>query len=255
MRPVEIKPRLGDGILDQTLLQSDDKRVSMVKTLLAGIFLFDSIYWLGVFMTAFVIVTTDLMLPAFPPWVNGVVCGGFALVAAIASVIMAFTRRHPIALSVCMLSSVACTGIWYTLATGSTLFARMCLVQWLMSFGTVIVAYRGHYEMFGLVMPELLFSLCVTALISWGAGVLSEPGVTEALVVGLPIFACVAYRYHWVVYGVIVPQKYRADEIHIAWSAFYTDIVSHAFAPCLGCHRSATAVIATAAPDAVPVEK
>lgn len=228
---MEIKPRLGDGILDQTLLESDGKQLSMMAALLADIFLRDSIYWLTAFMLTFILVTTDVSLAQVlqhEKLLKGLVFGVLALFALVAAVFILLTRRYRTSAFACLLTCVMVAGLWHTLVTGSTVFARICLVQWLMSFGTVIVAYRSNYRptsgFGGIVMPELIAALCITSLVAWGAGVLSEPNLPDALCVLLPIVPCVIYRYYWVVYGFIATQAYCADETILAWSAFYTDL-------------------------------
>lgn len=272
---VVVKTNLIENVLDATLLVPE--RSKMVSTLVGEIFLMDSFAWLLGFIAAFI-----GLVPGPPPLLTSpelsiavaCTCGGVLVVTQVWNA-MAPRLYYPdpdtsggggfwIAESkgsstrntrvfACFLCSLYALGLWYTVQTGSTLFARACLVQWAMSLGTILAIFRPRppitsQDIHGtrpslpsvadkettspslsaktrkrILIPGLLFGLVGSAFLAWTAGVVAEPHLVSAIITFLPIPLCIAYRYLWIVYMVIIPEVYRVDETVLAWSDFYFD--------------------------------
>jgi hypothetical protein len=257
------------------------ERSKMVSTLVGEIFLMDSFAWLAGFIVAF----SGLAIgqpPLLPPVVSIVLSCTAAGLLIITQLWNAVAPRLYIPVSgdngggfwvsssssnekrvtrntlvfAVFLVNFNLLGLWYTVQTGSTLFARACLVQWAMSLGTILAIFRPRPPIQSqdiqappppvvvseapppdavetetrpkprqILVPGLLFGLLGSSLLAWIAGVVAEPHLGSALITLLPIPLCIAYRYLWIVYMVIIPEEYHTDETVLAWSDFYFEIL------------------------------
>ena len=282
-----VKTNLIENVLDATLLIPE--RSKMVSTLVGEIFLMDSFAWLAGFIVAFAGLATG-QPPLLPPVISIVLSCTAAGLVIVAQMWNAVAPRLYISVSgdngggggfwvssssssngsrvtrntlvfAVFLVNFNLLGLWYTVQTGSTLFARACLVQWAMSLGTILAIFKprppirsqdiqaspppppppqpddasaGETEARPppppppprkILIPGLLIGLLGSSLLAWIAGVVAEPHLGSALITLLPIPLCVAYRYLWIVYMVVIPEEYRADETVLAWSDFYFEIL------------------------------
>jgi hypothetical protein len=277
---VAVKTNLIENVLDATLLIPE--RSKMVSTLVGEIFLMDSFAWLAGFIVAFAGLATG-QPPLLPPVLSIVLSCTAAGLVIVAQMWNAVAPRLYISVSgdngggggfwvssssssssngsrvtrntlvfAVFLVNFNLLGLWYTVQTGSTLFARACLVQWAMSLGTILAIFKprppirsqdiqasppplpddasaGETEARPpprkILIPGLLVGLLGSSLLAWIAGVVAEPHLGSAFITLLPIPLCVAYRYLWIVYMVVIPEEYRSDETVLAWSDFYFEIL------------------------------
>lgn len=246
-------------LLDATLLSPEGgERQILATVLISEIFFMDSLFWVCGFIANFAV--SGLFVPEAPGPILSTKLF-FILLASLASVLITGyallllkrfrARRAGFAM---FLTSVSLAGILYTAQTGSTLVARACVIQWIMSLGTVIAAFKSGKRVLPsllqqpkseadsdngkcrLALPEIAAGLVVPAVMAWLVGFLSEPRLASALITLVPILPCAVYRYVWINHSVVASRQYRADEAVVAWCDFYSY-------PVASCVKSALALI------------
>lgn len=234
-------------LLDDTLLSLEaGERQTLSTALIAEIFFTDSMYWACAFIVNFTVsglFVADAPVPTFSPrlflvfLLSALVVG----ITGYAVLLLRWFKARRLGLSA-FLAALLFAGAIYTAQTGSTLVARACVIQWIMSLGTVLAAFKSGKRFIpasvsrsnntnqsgsrcDLALPEIMAGMVIPAVLAWAVGFISEPRVVSAIVMFVPILPCAAYRYMWISHSIVGSRQYRVDEATVAWCDFYAEPV------------------------------